>query len=422
MIIIMYMQKKTLIIVIVIVIILMFFAVSWLYLATNYPTASPLKSGLYKLEGLIKPHADMKKETLGFLAYWRLEEIDNQRLDLLTEVNYFGLYIDGKGNIIKEVNGETDPGWREWQSQVVKNLIAKTQIFGSDFSISIISQNNDNIESLLDSKDSQERLIANILSEIKSRKLDGVNIDFEYLGEPDKEYREKFTDFSKLLKTKLNEEAPKTKLMLSIMPRSARPLTPESSDGGRARDPDLFDFKELSPIYDRFIGMSYDYSGISSDIATATAPMTGFSEGKFYFDITTTYEDYLHVIPKEKILMGLPYYGWEWAVEEGREIQSPTLTDDARYAAVMSYGRAKESVELKDNQCYFDEYAMQPWCFYKNSETGSDHQVWFENERSIGIKYDFANEKNLGGVAIWILGYDAEYHDLWNLMKEKFTN
>jgi spore germination protein YaaH len=406
------MKKNTRIIVIVIVIVIVpiLLSISWIYLKRTYPTTPPLKSGLYKLESFVKPHAKMQKEATGFLAYWRLDEADHLRLDLLTEVSYFGLVVDGEGNFVKEINGETDPGWREWNSQKIMDLIAQTQIMGAEFSVTIVCQNNDNIESLLENKDYQEKLIDNILEETKSRKLDGVNIDFEYLGEADPEYRQKFTDFSKLLKQKLNADSPKTKLALSIMPRAAR-------------DPNLFDFKSLAPVYDKFIGMSYEYAGASSDIATATAPLKGFSENKFFFDITTTYEDYLKTIPKEKIIMGVPYYGWEWAVEEGRQIQSRTFPASGpdSYAAVMSYARAKESTDLKENQCEFDEYAMQPWCWYTNKETGLDHQIWFEDEKSIGIKYDFAREKDLGGIAIWILGYDKDRQELWNLMRTKFA-
>jgi spore germination protein YaaH len=404
------MKKNLMVIAIVIVIVFLSFVSSWIYLAKKYPTTSPLKSGLYKLERLIKPHAKMEREALGFLAYWRLDEIDQQRLDLLTEVNYFGLNLDGSGEIIKETNGETDPGWREWNTQKMQDLIAKTQIMGGKFSITVISQNNDNIKSILDSKDNQERLISNILAEINSKKLNGINIDFEYLGEPSAEYKQKFTNFSKLLNEKIKTDSPNTKIMVSVMPRAVR-------------DPDLFDFQKISPLYDKFIVMSYEYAGAGSDIATATAPVKGFKENKFYFDITATYDDYLKVIPKEKIIMGVPYYGWEWAVEEGRQIQSKTLpsADPASYAAVMSYARSKESADLRQNQCSFDEYAQQPWCFFANPKTGADHQVWFENEKSIGIKYDFANKEDLSGVAIWVLGYDTDHKELWHLMKEKFA-
>lgn len=382
------------------------FFLSWFYLRDTYPTTSPLKSSIYFLTHLIKPHAQMEKQTIGFLPYWRIDDSRYTRLDLITEVNYFGLFVNGDGEFVTVVNGETNPGWREWNNQVIKDLTAKTQIMGGDFTLTVICQNNDDIESILDDSGKQKKLIANILIEMKSRKLDGVNIDFEYLGDVDDEYQNKFTAFSKRLSSAVRKDFPQAKLSISIMPRAAR-------------SNDLFDFQKIVPFYDKFIGMSYDYYGVSSDIASATAPITGFKENKFFFDVTTTYEDYLKVIPKEKIIMGVPHYGWDWAVIDGKTIQSETVATDE--PAVISYARALENKDLKKSQCKFDEYAKQPWCWYTDKESGADHQVWFEDTKSIGIKYDFANEHDFAGVAIWTLGYDKDYPDLWNLLKQKFS-
>jgi spore germination protein YaaH len=358
---------------------------------------------------LLSPHKNMTNDVLGFLPYWRVDDIQYIRHDIVTEVNYFTLFADDEGNIIKVVDGQTNPGWREWESQNIKDLIAKTQIMGGTFSVTLAVQNNDAIENILDDKNVQKKLIANILHEIETKKLNGVNIDFEYLGEPDDAYKQRFTEFSKSLRQELNKKSPKAKIYLSIMPRSAR-------------DKDLFDFPSLVPLYDKFIGMSYEYVGQGSEIATATAPMTGFKENKFYFDVTTTYEDFLKAIPKEKILMGIPYYGRDWAVETGSRIESKTLSSDHpdSYSAVISYARAKEMKEFKKSQCKFDEVAKQPWCWYTDKDN-VDHQVWFENEKSIGIKFDFVKQHDLSGVAIWVLGYDKNYPELWDVMKNKFA-
>jgi spore germination protein len=147
-------------------------------------------------------------------------------------------------------------------------------------------------------------------------------------------------------------------------------------------------------------------------------------QNKFYFDVKTTYDDYLKVIPKEKILMGVPYYGRDWAVQSGSRIQSKTLpdSDPDSYRAVISYARAREMKEFKKSQCKFDSVAQQPWCWYTDEKTKVDHQVWFEDTKSIGLKYDFAKNQDFGGVAIWVLGYDKDYPDLWNLIKNKFSD
>lgn len=389
--------------------VLIFLIGLWFYLEQKYPTTTPLKSAGYFAAHLIRPHAKMEKESVGFLPYWRIEDAKSIRLDLITQVDYFGLVVDDNGEFVKVVNNETDPGWREWNSQTINDLIAKTQIMGADFSFTVVSQRNTTIENILDDEKVQEKLIANISDQIKSRKLDGVNIDFEYLGDVDQEYKDKFTEFSKRLSDTLRAESPKTKLAVSIMPRAGRSA-------------DLFDFPKIVPMYDRFIGMSYDYYGISSDIAGPVAPMTGFKENKYFFDVETTYEDYLKSIPREKILMGVPHYGWDWAVEDGQRIQSLTfpLDSDKSYAAVMSYGRARTDKNLKENQCEFDDYAKSSWCWYTDPKTKIDHQVWIEDNKSIGIKYDYANKQDFAGIAIWVLGYDKDYPDLWNLLKDKF--
>lgn len=336
-----------------------------------------------------------------------MDDLRYAKPQLLTEINYFGLTINEDGEFVKVVDGETDPGWREWNSEAVKNLIAKSQIMGAKFSFSIISHSNGTIETFLDSQPAQDKLITEIVSEVKTRKLDGVNIDFEYLGDPEDEYRKKFAEFSKKLSGRLKKEAPNTTLAISLMPLAAR-------------EKNLFDLSKLSSTYDRFVGMSYDYNNQASIIAGPVAPMKGFKEEKYFFDVATTYEDFLKFIPKEKILMGVPYYGWDWAVEDGKIIQSAVLPSDDpnNYAAVVSYGRMREAKEIKKNQCKWDEYALSTWCWYTKGDVS--HQVWLEDNRSIGIKFDFAKEKDLAGVAIWTLGFDRDYPDLWDLIKEKF--
>ncbi len=384
---------------------------SFFYFKTTYPATSPLKSAGYYIQHLLNPRKELGKETIGFLPYWRIEDSKFTKLDLITEINYFGLFLNGDGEFITVVNGETNPGKREWDSQTIKDLITESHIYGTRFTLSIICQDNDDIESILDDEEAQSKLIANILSEVRSRNLDGVNIDFEYLGEPDARYKQKFTAFSQKLSSSIRKESPRAKLELSIMPRSAR-------------IPDIFDFEELVPLYDNFIGMSYDFYGSNPEIAGPIAPMTGFKENKYFFDVTTMYEDLGNYIPKEKIVMGVPHYGWDFAVADGKTIQSRTLPQDSPegYAAVLSYATTREKKELKKTQCQFDDYAKEPWCWYTDPKTGVDHQVWFQNDKSIGIKYDFANSHDFAGVAIWTLGYDKDYPDLWNLMEQKFIN
>lgn len=394
------------------IILLLFIAAGGLHyhLSSKYPNTTPFVSDQYFVESLLYPHEKLDKHVLGFLPYWRLEDMQYIRPQLLSEINYFSLTPGTDGKILRVVDGQTDPGWRSWQSDDVKTFMTRANIIGTDFTVTIAALENNLITNILDSEEAQQNLIDDIITQVKERNLQGINIDFEYFGEPDETYRKAFTAFSSKLNTTIDTEVPGTELSLSIIPLAAR-------------ENDLFEFTKLAPLYDRFIGMSYEYYGAGADIAGPVAPMKGFKEGKYFFDVETTYEDYLKVLPKEKIIMGVPYYGWERAVEDGQTINSLTFPADneRNYAAVISYARARESKDIKKNQCKWDDVAQETWCWFRNQETGVDHQIWRADNRSIDIRFDHANKQNLGGIAMWTLGYDKQYPDLWDMISNKFT-
>src|SRR5205814_9428834 len=138
------------------------------------------------------------------------------------EINYFSLTVDDTGNFIKTTGNQTDPGWREWNSEAIKNLIAQTQIMGGKFSVTIVSQRNTTMENILSSKQKQQTLIDSIINQVNTKHLDGVNIDFEYDGTPDEQYQQAFTEFSKTLSETIHKEKPQLTLSLSIMPLAIR--------------------------------------------------------------------------------------------------------------------------------------------------------------------------------------------------------
>ncbi len=377
----------------------------WIELQARYPTTSPLNTLSYIVYSKQHLHIPMSKQTIAFLPYWKLSDAKYTRFDLLSDISYFSLTIDEKGNFIQKKENHSEPGWQAWNSQTVKDLIAKTQITGNTFSLTLANQKNKTIETFLQDKTAQQHLINNTLKQITSRHLNGVTLDFEYEGQPDGTYSNAFTQFASNFATTLHKKAPGVRLNLTLLPLSGR-------------EKGLFDLPAIVPLFDRFIGMSYDYYALGSDVAGPIAPMNGFKENKFFFDVTTTYEDYMKYIPKEKIVMGIPYYGYDWAVTDGKKIQSATFpqSDPNNYVAAISYAKVKDDTDIKQDQCMWDDYAKEPWCWYTDSHQ-VDHQVWFENNESIKIKYRFARQSNFAGVAIWTLGYDKNYPDLWNVMK-----
>ena len=381
----------------------------YFYVKQAYPQTQPLTAMGYFALHLIQPHAKLKKHVLGFLPYWQLDASKYVRPEDLSEINYFSLSVDNDGSLQTETDGETEPGWNNWNKQATKDFITKSHIMGADVTVTVSALQNDIIENVLDSQAAQDRLISQIVDQVKTRGLNGVNIDFEYSGEADAQYVTEFTAFSKNLSTALKKENPKGELSLSIMPLSAR-------------QNDIYAFAKLVPIYDRFIGMSYDYYGQNADISGPTAPMHGLKENKYFFDVTTTYADYLQFIPKDKLVMGVPYYGWERAVVDGKTPNSKTYPAASadNYSAVISYARAREDRDLIKKQCQWDALAEETWCWFTDKQTGIDHQAWLADDKSVQTRFDYAKDQNLGGIAIWTLGLDKNYSTLWNKITASF--
>jgi spore germination protein YaaH len=380
----------------------------WAHL--TFPTTSATSVVSDLIYARQHPHASLSRQTIAFLPYWRLNDIAYARYDLLSEVNFFSLTIGPDGHIVQVTGNQTEPGWRWWSTQQVKDLIPKIQIEGGHFGVTLAMLDNSAISSFLSSPSAQQNLISDTLDQVHSRHLNDVTLDFEYAGVPAAALRRDFTAFARRFSSGLRGQASGTTLTLTLTPLAGR-------DGG------LFDLPRLAALFDHFVGMTYDYYNSSTDVAGPDAPMRGFASHRFAFDVTTAYHDYLRSLPRSKLVMGIPYSGWDWAVRKGTALLSRTLpaNNPNSYAAILSYGRMRSFGALQTARCRWDAAAEETVCRYVDSQ-GVHHEAWFENDRSIGVKYAFARRKDLAGVAIWVLGYDAQYPDLWNIMRQTFQS
>lgn len=404
-----YLSKKLWIIVAIIIIIL---AAPLLYIHFLYPTTSPFKAISYMNYHRTHPHQNLAKRTVGYAPYWQMDKMQNVRLDLLTDVIFFSLTVDDQGNFAtKDSKGEDEGGWVAWNSAPANDLIAKTQIMGGQTGLTVALLKNNKIESFLLSEANQSNLINATVKQVKRKHLKLVNLDFEYTGEPPASMPAKFATFVSKMKKELDIKVPGTELDINLMARSGR-------------DPGLFEIDKLKTPIDNFIVMSYDYYTAGSDSAGPVAPMNGYADKKYFFDLTTTYGDLSKLLPADKIIMGIPYYGYDWPVKDKTNPRSLALkqSDDNGYVETLSYGRARGDSNFTGSNCHFDELAQQPWCGYTNSETGKDRVAWFENNQSIKVKYDFAKNQNFAGIAIWSLSYDKDYPDLWDILKQTYAN
>ena len=206
---------------------------------------------------------------------------------------------------------------------------------------------------------------------------DGFNIDWEEVSASD---RPLLTSFMAQLYAKLH---PKGKLVTEALVAKSHDVT--SGFGGS------YDYTALSSYLDMAVIMTYDYSypgghdGPVSPISWVQSVMA-YATSQF---------------GPGKVLMGMPFYGYDWNLNQGGLAQGVT------YQGIM------DNIKQNNGTIGYDDNFQEPFADYTSNN--DHHRVWFENPRSISVKLDLMKRNNLGGFAIWRLG--QENLDFWPVIR-----
>ena len=339
------------------------------------------------LEPLFKPYLgpadpiqarrdDPSKKVFGYHPYWQGTKWQSYNYDLLTTIAYFSAETNSTGDLTNL------HGWP------ATDLINKAHANGVEVVLTVTLFDKSDIETLLSHNSYRDRLIKNLLYEVNRAGADGVNIDFESFPESQKN---NLVSFVKNLRKSLRDSIPNAQVTL------ATPAVDWSN---------AWDFNALATESDGLFIMGYDYHWKGSTTTGPVAPLTGGS-----YNITNTVNTYLSVTNNnyDKLILGNPYYGYEWPSNSGDK--GASTTNDGT-AVVFSTAESKALSYGK----LWDSDSQTPWYRYQNP---SWFQTWYDDSLSLSNKYDFVISKKLGGVGIWALGYDEGYDELWNALNEK---
>lgn len=245
------------------------------------------------------------------------------------------------------------------QRSAVMPIMVVTNIFDKGFSTEALS-------GILASEELQERLIGNILSELTGKNYYGVNMDIEYIAPDD---RERYNAFLERLTERLHNEG--------FIVMSA--LAPKISADQPGVLYEAHDYAEQGRIADYIIIMTYEW-GYTYGPPLAVSPI---NEVRRVLDYAVT------EIPPEKILMGMPNYGYDWTLPFMRGTPAQSLSFTQAVDLALRYG-----VEIQ-----FDEQAQTPYFYY--TDNGTQHVVWFDDPRSIDAKLQLIDDYRLAGASWW---------------------
>ena len=331
-----------------------------------------------------------KKVVIGFLPFWLISRAQADYSPYITQLSYFNVTIDSDGSIQKYTSpGESDPGWHALYAGKVDDYLTSAKSKGIELSLTVFSGDDEKIDEFLkDPATSAQNLINDLSSVISQYGFSDLNLDIEKVAEATPNERALYTTFVKEVRNRLD---PKITITL------------DAPGIAFVRDKNLADPASLSKIVDYMVLMGYDFHNPGSFVTGPVAPQTGagiVSE----FDIQSAVQAALTLVPANKLILAIPLYGYSW--------ESLNPTPRAAVLPGSAYSISSRSVEELLAECStcsaeFDKTDSENYIIYKNTDTNTYQQVFYPDKNSTQIKVDFAKSQNLGGMALWALGYEG---------------
>lgn len=230
---------------------------------------------------------------------------------------------------------------------------------------------------LLEDEEDQRELIESILRTVDRKGYQGVDVDFEYVRAEDARRYAAFL----------------ARLRQGLVPRGLpliAALAPKTSADQPGRLYEGIDYRLIAQSVDFALLMTYEWGNQASP-PMAVAPLP---------QVRQVVEYALTEFRPSQLYLGVPNYGYDWTLPYRSGSRAKSLSN-------------VEAVRLAWNRhaaIRYDEQAQSPWFRYVDGR-GTEHEVWFEDARSIKAKLNMAFDYSLYGVGYWNL--DRPFPQNW---------
>lgn len=308
-----------------------------------------------------------------FVSRWVLQ----QTLPFLSELSIFSYGFTAEGALIPPL---LDERW----------MIREAARFGTEAVLTLTPLgpdgrfNNRLISAVVHDESASDLLISNLLQVMREKGYRGLDIDFEYILADD---RDAFTRFVQ----KAAEAVRADGRWLSVA------LAPKTSEEQRGLLYEGKDYRALGEAADHVLLMTYEW-GYTYGPPMAVAPLP---------QVRAVVEYAVTAIPDWKISLGIPNYGYDWPLPYERGV--------TRAETIGNVQAVQRAIE-KGAVIRFDETSQSP--YYNYVEDGTEHEVWFEDVRSLQEKFGLITEYELRGCGYWqIMQW---FRANWLLLRDNF--
>lgn len=272
---------------------------------------------------------------------------------------------------VKENVGESGEKYIKWAKQNGYKIWPK-------FSNETLSSTIDEFSTIINDYKYRKIMADDIIEYIEKYNLDGINLDFEFMYEKDKDAFSKF----------VIELAPRVRATGACL--SVDVTAPDGSSNWSM----CYDRNLIGEVADYIVFMGYDQYG-SSKIGTTSG----------YNWVETSINKFLKTeeIPSNKVILGLPFYTKLWKTKNGETISSSVVYIRDVGTQILNGANKQWQEEL---QQYYIEY----------EKGGYLYKMWIEDETSFEKKLKLVNKYKLAGAGYWRKGFESE--KVWNIVKD----
>ncbi|MCI8763755.1 MAG: LysM peptidoglycan-binding domain-containing protein [Lachnospiraceae bacterium] len=313
----------------------------------------------------------------GYAYPYIQDEVLEATLPGLTAIYIFSYGFTMEGELVPPRNEE----WMiaEARQQGVRPVLTLTPL-GNDGRF-----NNNLVNALVQSRAMQQKLLWQLGSVMQQKQYGGLDIDFEYIQAEDRVAFARFVEFATQVMNLFDYP-----VSVALAPKTSRDQPGLLYEG--------VDYRLLGAAANRVMLMTYEW-GYTYGPPMAVAPLNM---------VRRVAEYAISEIPAEKISLGIPNYGYDWPLPYVRGTTKATTigTLEAIQLAI------DHGVEIR-----FDETAQSP--YFRYWQYGVQHEVWFEDVRSLQAKFRLVKELGLSGVGYWqLMRY---FRANWLLLEEMFV-
>jgi spore germination protein YaaH len=307
-------------------------------------------------------------EIFGYAPYWTLSQSSAYDVANLTTLAYFSVDANADGTI-----DESGPGWNGYESQDLVNLVTRAHAAGDRVVLTVTCFSQASLNAITSDPNAAAKLSAALVADVSAKNLDGVNFDFEGEGSAD---QAGLTGLITQVSASLKAANPHWQVTMATYASAAA-----DSSG-------FYNIAALAPAVDAFFVMAYDMN--SRTTPSATSPLIGGS-----FNDTKALQEFTAVVPADKVILGIPYYGYDWPTTDGTATATATGGESPLSDA---------EIESSGHPTYWDPTTDTAWTSY---QVGTQwHETYFDDPTSLALKAQLANSFHIAGLGIWALGMD----------------